>query len=108
MNALFYVLLYFFACIGVIQVVASIYTSMRARTIPKKDITIVMAVKNQQDTVEGQVRSLVSNCVNMLEYGFQPHIIVVDMGSYDQTTDVLNKLVNDCEFLEARFLTTES
>ncbi|MDR1392006.1 MAG: hypothetical protein LBJ09_02290 [Clostridiales bacterium] len=66
-----------------------------------EDIHIVLTTKNQQDKIEGTVRDIIWNLKNynfkILE--FFSDIIVVDLGSNDETLGVLKKLSQEYEFI---------
>ena len=67
------------------------YTNMRA-----DGIYIIIAVKNQEERIEGFLRS----CLFKLLYGKEEYIkdiIVADLNSTDKTKDIVNKMALDYE-----------
>jgi cellulose synthase/poly-beta-1,6-N-acetylglucosamine synthase-like glycosyltransferase len=59
-------------------------------------IKIVVMVKNQENTIEGKIRGLLRSCSkNLLK-----EIIVLDMGSKDNTMTILKKLETKYECLK--------
>ncbi len=87
----------FFAVIGVICVLA--FLKDYFFTTPEERFTVVVTVCNQQDTVEGTIRAVVWNCLHKLGPRTVPHIIAVDLGSTDETTNILKRLSNEYDFI---------
>jgi glycosyltransferase involved in cell wall biosynthesis len=70
--------------------------------VTRKDnkFSIIVTVKNQADEVENIIRSIAWNAMNGLKCAGVPHILVVDMGSDDDTFEVLEALSRDYSFIE--------
>lgn len=89
-------LLWTFALYGLFELVRQIinictYTNMKA-----DGIYIIIAVKNQEERIEGFLRS----CLFKLLYGKEEYIkdiIVADLGSTDKTKEIVDKMSLDYE-----------
>jgi cellulose synthase/poly-beta-1,6-N-acetylglucosamine synthase-like glycosyltransferase len=90
----------FFAVYGAIQMGFNIYNTLTDIQYKKDDIYIIVTVKNQQDTIEGIIRSIVWRSLNNHHGGTVPNILVVDMGSTDDTLKILNKLCGEYDFIQ--------
>ena len=67
-----------------------------------KDTTetiIVMKVRNSQDTLENAVRSVIWKCLNQNNGGRIYDILIVDLGSFDDTALIAKKLSEDYSFV---------
>jgi glycosyltransferase involved in cell wall biosynthesis len=65
------------------------------------DMYIIITVKNLQDKIEGIIRSIVWKNLNNSQGGRVPKILVVDLGSDDETPKILEKLCNEYDFIIA-------
>ncbi|WHH61526.1 glycosyltransferase [Petroclostridium sp. X23] len=90
----------FFAVYGIIQMGVNIYNILHNFKLKKDDIYIIITVKNQQETIEGIIRSVVWKSLNNTQSGMVPNILVVDMGSTDETVNILNKLCTEYDFIQ--------
>ena len=93
-------LICFFAVYGIIQMGINIYNELYKIPVKKDDIYIIITVKNQQDTIEGIIRSVVWKSLNNTYGGIVPNILVVDLGSTDDTMQVLNRLLTEYDFIQ--------
>ena len=88
----------FFAVFGLIELVRKLV----ARFLVQKDESgrfIVLTVKDQQDTVEALIRSCVFQSLARSRGSEVPKILVVDMGSVDETPNILSRLENEYSFI---------
>jgi len=92
----------FLAVYGVIQMCLKLCDYLMNLRFDKKkgDIHIVITVKNQQDTIEGIVRSVVWKNLNNHNGGVIPEILIVDMGSTDDTPEILKRLHEEYDFIQ--------
>ncbi len=89
-------ILWIFALYGLFELIKQIiymctYTNMNA-----DGIYVIIAVKNQEEKIEGFLRSSLFR----LLYGKEDYIkdiIVTDLGSTDKTKDIVNKMCDDYE-----------
>ena len=91
--------LWIFALYGFFELVKQViyictYTNMKA-----DGIYIIIAVKNQEEKIEGFLRSVLFKIL----YGKEEEvkdIIVTDLNSTDKTKEILNKLSTDYEYVK--------
>ncbi len=102
LNIFLQSVLCFFIVYGVIQMGINIYHELNNIYFKKTDdIYIIITVKNQQDTIEGIIRSIVWKSLNSKRGGGNvPNILVVDMGSIDETPEILKRLCVEYDFIE--------
>ena len=89
-------ILWTFAMYGFIEVVRTIYMAIIHDKINSDGIYLIIAAKNQEDKIEGVLRSILFRCI----YGKEENIndiIVTDLGSTDKTSKIMEKLVKDYE-----------
>ncbi len=92
-------ILWIFALYGFFELVKQViyictYTNMKA-----DGIYIIIAVKNQEEKIEGFLRSVLFKIL----YGKEEEvkdIIVTDLNSTDKTKEILNKLSTDYEYVK--------
>jgi len=94
----------FLAIFGLIQLCINAYAILNKICFDKVDgagdVHIIVTVKNQQDAIEGIVKSLVWKSLNNEYGGIVPNILIIDMGSTDETPKILEKLHRDYEFIK--------
>ena len=95
LNALFW----FFAVVGAISIAENIISWILNRGKKKNDMCVVLTVKNQQDTVEGLLRSIVWQNLHSDNGGNVPQIVVIDLGSNDDTPKILKRIAADYKFV---------
>lgn len=92
-------ILWIFALYGFFELVKQViyictYTNMKA-----DGIYLIIAVKNQEEKIEGFLRSVLFKIL----YGKEEEvkdIIVTDLNSTDRTKEILNKLSTDYEYVK--------
>ncbi|MEG2381255.1 MAG: glycosyltransferase [Oscillospiraceae bacterium] len=93
MNILISSVLCFLSVYGAMQLIfkcMALHTKAQARAIHSTHI--VLSVKNQEDTIEGVIRAI----------AWEPcdgEIVVIDLGSDDDTPKILHKLEREYDFL---------
>lgn len=65
----------------------------------RKEKVIVIKVKNRASDIEGIIRGLVWRSLKESFGGYIPDIIVVDMGSEDETMEIVRRLSKEYVFL---------
>lgn len=91
-------IIWILALYGLIEIIKSIYYSLIYSKIKTNGIYFIIAVKNQENQIEGFMRSFVFRIL----YGREEivkDIIISDLGSTDKTKEILEKLKKDYEFL---------
>ena len=63
------------------------------------DIAIVIKVKNSEETLEATVRTVIWKSLSLSCGEHIPEILIVDMGSEDQTGEIALKLSKDYSFI---------
>ena len=89
-------LLWTFALYGLFELVRQIINIVTYTNMKADGIYIIIAVKNQEERIEGFLRS----CLFKLLYGKEEYIkdiIVADLGSTDKTKEIVDKMSLDYE-----------
>jgi|LSQX01.3.fsa_nt_gb hypothetical protein len=87
----------------IIHIIINMYKSARIllkRSNKNEGVYIVITVKDQEETIEGRIRSIVWKGLNNPYCGVTPNVLVVDMGSTDDTLEILNRLRNEYDFMK--------
>ncbi len=90
-NCIFWVL----ALYGLVEIIKNIIYIHTCNKIKTEGINVIVAVKNQEDKIEGFLRSLNFR----LLYGnddIVENIIVLDLNSNDNTKNIVNNFSYDC------------
>ena len=88
------------AIYGLIQILIDIFNGISFVNNNIRDMYVLIAVKNQEETIEGIIRSIVfKNIYNKNESLFN-NIIITDMGSTDETLNILKRLTKEYTFLK--------
>lgn len=91
--------LWTFALYGFFHFTFSVFRTYYQCKISSKGIYMFIAVKNQENKIEGFIRSILFRLI----YGEEEHIdniFVVDLNSTDKTADILNILSNDYDEIQ--------
>lgn len=99
MNIFLEALMWFFALFGFVHLCKYIIEWLYLHLGGQDNPLIVVTVRNQQDSVEGILRSIVWNSLNNNSDRCVPNILVVDMGSTDDTRIILDKLAEEYQFI---------
>lgn len=86
------------ALYGFIEIVKTIYYACVYSKIKTEGIYFIIAVKNQEEQIEGFMRSILFRVL----YGKEENIndiIISDLGSTDNTKEILEKLQEDYKFI---------
>ena len=87
---------WFFVCFGIIQMVKLIINAYK-RSVINENYLIVVKVINKEDSIEGILRSIVWD--HLKQGSCPPPILVVDMGSTDDTVAILKRLASEYNFI---------
>ena len=98
-NVFIEALLYFFVCVGIIRLSADIWNFFVHKAKSPDDMYVVLTVKNQQDTVEGMIRSIVWQNLQCKNGGVVPQVVVVNLDSADDTPIILERLSQTYDFI---------
>ena len=99
MNLFFDAAVWFFAIFGVIQLSKYLYESICQLFFNEEEPLIIITVKNQQESIEGILRSVVWKSLNKKRGRKVPNILVVDLGSTDETYIILEQLCKEYQFI---------
>lgn len=94
----------FFAVYGFVQVIKDIISMFLYDDKDSNEFFIVVKVKNSADTLESIIRLIIWKWLCQMRGRSVPNILIVDLGSTDETPQIANKLCDDFEFI---YYTTE-
>lgn len=86
------------ALYGLIEIIKTIYYACICSKIKTNGIYFIIAVKNQEEKIEGFMRSILFRIL----YGKEENIndiIISDLGSSDNTKEILEKLQQDYKYI---------
>lgn len=89
-------ILWTLAIYGFIEIVKTIYFVLIHAKIHSNGIYLIVAVKNQEEKIEGVLRSILFRFIYGKEESIND-IIVTDLGSKDKTPEIIEKLGKDYE-----------
>ncbi len=94
------ILLYLFAVYGMLSLIISAIESITKRkNIKNPGVKLVILLKNQQDTVEGVIRTILA-AETSRDIVSDGKLYIVDMGSQDETLKILKKLKRNYDMIE--------
>lgn len=88
----------FFAIFGFIQLTRYIFTHLTHGK--SSTFSILVTVQDQADEIESIVRNLAWQALHGLKCKEIPRILIVDMGSCDETSRICEKLEQDYPFVK--------
>lgn len=94
LDFIFNGIIWVLALYGLIEIIKTIYYIKIYDKIKYNGLYFIIAVKNQEETIEGIMRSILFRIL----YGKEEYIeklIVADMGSTDKTKEIIEKLQKD-------------
>ena len=92
-------LLWTFALYGLFELIKQIIYMCTYTNLKEDGIYVIIAAKNQEEKIEGFLRSIMFKIL----YGKEEEvkdIIVTDLNSTDRTKEILNKLSTDYEYVK--------
>lgn len=92
-------LLTFFALYGLVQLIKDVINFCTDIFNDKEKCTLVIKVKNGENSLEYTVRMLVWKMLGSSSLGYIPEILIVDMGSDDMTEKIAKKLCDEYSFI---------
>ncbi len=98
-SIFFDALFWFFVIVGILSLIQNVWGWVCGIGKKNDDMYVVLTVKNQQDSVESMIRSIVWQNLHAQNGGVIPQIVVVDLGSEDETPNILKRLANDYKFV---------
>ena len=94
-NTIFWTL----ALYGLFEIVKNIIYICTYTNLKSDGIYVIIAVKNQEEKIEGFLRSILFKILYGRE-DYLKNIIVTDLKSNDKTKDIVKKLSNEYEYLK--------
>ncbi len=92
-EAVFIIILSFFAVYGILQLIAKgLFSARASEDGGSVFVHRIIGVRNCEESIEGMIRSLVWEDI-------REELIVVDLGSDDATREILSRLEAEYEFL---------
>ena len=98
-NLIFNTIFWTLAFYGLFEIVKNILYTATYTHLKSEGIYLILAVKNQEDKVEGIIRSILFRII----YGkdeFLKSIIVSDLKSKDSTKEILKKISEENEIIK--------
>ena len=94
-NAIIWVL----ALYGLIEIIKTIYYICTCTNLESNGIYFIIAVKNQEEKIEGFMRSILFRILYGKEECIK-NVIITDLGSTDKTKEIAKKLSYEYECLK--------
>ena len=92
-------LLWTFALYGLFELIKQIIYMCTYTNLKEDGVYVIIAVKNQEEKIEGFLRSIMFKIL----YGKEEEIkdiIVTDLNSKDKTKEIIEKMAKDYEYLK--------
>lgn len=101
LDFIFYAVVWTLALYGLIEIIKTIYYICTYEKIDKNGMNLIIAVKNQEEKIEGFCRSILFRYLAGKK-DYINRIVVTDLNSVDNTKEIIKKLENDyqCIHLE--------
>lgn len=99
-NVFLDALFWFFAIVGMVSIAEELLHFFLYTRKSEKSACVIVTVKNQQDSVEGMIRGIVWQNLHNNNGGQVPQIVVVDLGSEDDTPEILNRIAANYSFVQ--------
>ena len=93
-NAVIWVL----ALYGLMEIIKTIYYICTCTNLESDGIYFIIAVKNQEEKIEGFMRSILFRILYGKEECIK-NVIITDLGSTDRTKEIAKKLEQDYKFI---------
>lgn len=98
MNTVIYIVLWTLALYGLFEIIKNIVNIYTCTKLHTDGIYFIVAVKNQENHIEGFMRNLMFKIIYGKEEAIK-NIMLVDLNSSDHTKEILEKLQTDYEQL---------
>lgn len=95
-------LFWFLALFGLWQLASLFWRWLLSFRFVPPQVSLLFLVKNNQDDVEGLFRQLALDCYFLGRSAVPGRVLVVDLGSQDQTRAILRRLAREYNFLHLR------
>ena len=98
-DFILHVIFWTLALYGLFEIIKNIIYLYTYTNLKSEGIYIIVAVKNQEDKIEGFMRSFLFKILYGKE-DYLKNVIVTDLRSTDNTKEILKKLSDDYEILK--------
>ncbi len=99
-DILFKTIITFLVFYAVIDIVSKLFSMIFVRKpYCNEDVFVILKVKNQETNLEYLIRTLIWKNLSISRGGYIPNVIIVDMGSDDNTKLIGEKLACDYSFI---------
>lgn len=98
-SFIFNTILWTLALYGLFEIIKTVINIYTYTNLKSDGIYVIIAVKNQQNKIEGFLRSFLFRIIYGKEENIKD-IIVTDLDSNDETVDILNNLQKEYEGLK--------
>ena len=92
-------ILWTLALYGLFELIKTILNIYTCTNLKSDGIYLIIAVKNQENKIEGFLRSFLFKIIYGKEESIK-HIIVTDLDSSDETENILEKLSKDYDYIK--------
>ncbi len=96
---IFHTVFWTLALYGLFEIIKNIIYLYTYTNLKSNGIYIIIAVKNQEDKIEGFLRSVIFKILYGKEDSLK-HIIVADLNSEDDTKEIIKKISENCELIK--------
>lgn len=104
---IFYTLVCLLAAYGALSLIISVFNSIRQKTYPEcSRVKLALMVKNREDEIEGIIRNIFIGDY-LKKVMSDGKLIVLDMGSTDETPEILAKLKKYYEYMDIVSITNK-
>lgn len=87
-------IIWILAIYGLIEIIKTVYYICTCTNLESDGIYFIIAVKNQEEKIEGFMRSILFKMIYGKEE-YVKNVIVADLGSTDKTQEIAKKLEED-------------
>ena len=94
-NIIFWTLAFY----GLFEIIKNIIYMITYTNLKSEGIYLILAVKNQEENIEGLLRSTLFRIIYGKDENFK-NVIVTDLKSSDNTKEILKKISEENEFIK--------
>ena len=95
----FHTIFWTLALYGLFEIIKNIIYLYTYTNLKSNGIYVIIAVKNQEDKIEGFLRSIIFKILYGKEESLK-NIIIADLNSEDDTKEIAKKISNNCEIIK--------
>ena len=99
LSVIFKTIITFLAAYAVIDIAMRAFGFFFDASGANDDVFVIIKVRNREKDLEYIVRSIIWKNLSESRGGFVPNVLIVDMGSDDDTPTIARKLADDYSFI---------